>query len=200
MPTQLELAQKADAQFEIQGTVWSGRLLAIGRYCSVRQIRQMVSAPTRQLMERPPARTDWVPGAAMVELDAAIYDLVGAEVCSICSSITSEVDTLRAARIKFAGTLLKAFGTSPHTILQNMNQLAKDVVRGMTYLYHASGERNGAMRVTYADSSQLPLSTFVAAGGGFRAVFAFTRFEGTISEPDIVTNGRQNTAEFALHW
>ncbi len=200
MVTQLELARQAEVRFAVQGSIWSERLLAVGRYCSVRQIRQLVSPPTKQLMERLPARSEWIPGIAIVEVDAAIYDLAGSEVCELCASITSEADTLRAARVKFAEMLLRAFGTSPHTILQNMNSLVKDIVRGIEYQYERTGPRSGAMMVTYSESARLPMSTFVSVGGGFRAVFSFTRAQGTVSVPEVTESPERNAAKFSLCW
>ncbi len=137
---------------------------------------------------------------ALVELDAAIYDLGGAEVCGLCASITSEADTLRAARVKFAEMLLRAFGASPHTILQHMNPLVKDIVRGIAYEYEQTGPRSGQMQVTYAESARLPMSTFVSVGGGFRAIYSFTRAEGTVSDPVVTESPLRNAATFSLRW
>ncbi len=199
MPSQIELALKCSAQFDIKGTVWNGRLRALEKHCSGTEIRSLLSDATRRLMTEPPPASSWIPGAAIVELDAAIYDLRGGDILARCSRETSEVAGTTVLRTMAEG-MLRLFGTSPATMFQRMGQISSTSVRGVEYDYKPTGPKSGQMTVCYRQSANLPYCVFVAVAGGMGAIFGFLHVNGVVSAPEVGTQPPRNTAQLNLRW
>ncbi len=199
MPTQVELGKQATLQFEIKGTVWNGRLRAAAAHVPLRELRGLVSDSTRKLIDEPPPSSSWVPGQAIVELDAAIFDLRGSDVCARCSRETSEVAGTTVLRTMAEG-MLRLFGTSPATIFERMGQVASTSARGVDYVYVAQGPRSGRMTVSYSRCTNVPYCVFVSISGGLSAIFGFLGIKGTVSTPDVSITPPCNSATFSLRW
>jgi hypothetical protein len=199
MPTQVELARQAKIQFEIKGTVWNGRLRALEKYCSLTEIRGLVSAETRKLMDDPPPASSWVPGVAIVELDAAIYDTRGSDICARCSRETSEIAGTTVLRTLAEG-LLRLFGMSPSTIFERMGQVSSTSVRGIEYEYKSTGPTSGKMFIRYTHCVNVPYAVFSSISGGMAAIFGFLQIKGHVSPPELSTTAPHNSAIVTLRW
>lgn len=199
MPSQLELAHKCSAQFEVKGTVWNGRVKALSKHGQLAEIRAMVSDSTRKLLLDPPPASNWVAGSALVELDAAIYDLLGGDVLARCSRETSETAGTTVLRTMAEG-MLRLFGTSPSALFARMGQVASTSVRGVDYDYQATGPKSGTMTICYRHSANLPYCVFVAVAGGMGAIFAFLQVKGQVSAPEVSTQPPRNAATIILRW
>lgn len=199
MPSQIELAQKCSAQFEAKGTVWNGRVKALSRHCSLSEVRALLSDPARKLLEEPPPASNWIAGSALVELDAAIYDLRGSDVLARCSRETSETAGTTVLRTMAEG-MLPLFGTSPATLFERMGQVAATSVRGVDYQYTATGPKSGVMTICYRHSANIPYCVFVAVAGGMGAIFAFLHVKGQVSAPEVSTQAPRNCATITVRW
>lgn len=199
MPTQVELAQKAILQFEIKGTVWNGRLRAAAEHLPLRELRGAVSDTTRKLIDDPPPASSWVPGQALVELDAAIYDLRGSDICARCSRDTSTVAGTTVLRTMAEG-MLRLFGMSPATLFSRMSQVASTSVRGVEYEYTPSGPTSGRMTIRYVHCRNVPYSVFISISGGMGAIFSFLGIKGHVSPPEISPLAPRNAASVSLRW
>lgn len=199
MSTQVELVKQASLQFEIKGTVWNGRLRAAAAHVPLRELRGLVSDATRKLMDEPPPSSNWVPGQAIVELDAAIFDLRGSDICARCSRETSEVAGTTVLRAMAEG-MLRLFGTSPTTIFERMGQIGSTSVRGVEYDYVVLGPKSGRMTVRYSRCSLVPYCVFVSVAGGLGAIFGFLGIRGTVSPPDVSLTAPYNSAVYSLRW
>ena len=79
MPSQLQLLQQATMRLDVKASIWLSRLRVVPKFVPILDIRNMVSPATRKLIDDPPPQSSWMPGAAIIELDAALYDLRGAD-------------------------------------------------------------------------------------------------------------------------
>ncbi len=199
MPSQLQLLQQATLRFDLKGSIWHGRLRVAPKLVPIADIRALVSPTTRKLMDDPPPQSSWLPGAAIIELDAALYDLKGSDACARCSRECSEVAGNTVLRSITEG-MLRLFGTSPATLFERMNQIVSTSVRGVEYEYTAQSPKSGRMLVRYPQCSNLPSSVFAAVGGGLGATFGFLGVQGTVFPAEISQLAPRNAATFTLRW
>lgn len=199
MPSQLQLLQQATMRFDLKGSIWLGRLRVIPKHVPLAEVRALVSPATRKLIDEPPPQSSWMPGAVIIELDAAIYDLRGSEVCARCSRECSEVAGNTILRSITEG-MLRLFGTSPATLFERMNQIVSTSVRGVEYEYTALSPKSGRMLVRYQHCSNLPSSVFAAVGGGLGATFGFLGITGTVFPAEIRQLAPRNEATYTLRW
>ncbi|MFO0620173.1 MAG: hypothetical protein U0745_02165 [Polyangia bacterium] len=199
MPSQLQLLQQATMRLDVKASIWLSRLRVVPKFVPILDIRNMVSPATRKLIDDPPPQSSWMPGAAIIELDAALYDLRGADACARCSRECSEVAGNTILRSITEG-MLRLFGTSPATLFERMNQVVSTSVRGVEYVYTAQTAKSGRMLVRYPQCSNLPHSVFVAISGGLAGTFGFLGLTGSVAPPDANQLPPRSAATYLIRW
>jgi hypothetical protein len=163
------------------------------------QVKQKVSAATKQLMEKPPFLFAWMPAAPMDELEAAISTVAGREACVELGLIAGRKlgGSVVQPVLKMATVL---FGNTPATVFQNLERFYSMVLKGMSFEYVPTGPREGTVHVRVAGTG-IPAALFDVTRGNLTYVFELCGVQGTVAAPEEIRNGDSGAeARYAVRW
>jgi hypothetical protein len=132
-------------------------------------------------------------------LDDIVCDVLGDDSLEELAAMTVRRSVGPLLRTAVEGTL-RLFGTSPLSLFSRLDKLTGSTVRGIAFSWEAVGPRSGITTVTYPDSRDVPISTFVAMRAGFINVFELCGSTGTVRFTERVDSPPRNTARFAITW
>ena len=94
--------------------------------------------------------------------------------------------------------ILRLFGTSPATIFSRLELLTRTNLRGCEFKWRAETETSGEIEVRFVSRRQLPRRAFISFVGSFEVVLELCGKKGTVSSPDLLTDG--SGARFVVEW
>jgi hypothetical protein len=163
------------------------------------RVRAKVPPSVAALLDDPPPPSVWIENTQVEPIHIAIAEIVGLEGVRRISRAAVTLGLFPFAKIVIDG-FLRLFGATPHTLLSRIGDLSKTSTRGIAYEYVRTSERTARLLVRYPAQTNVPISVFSVAAGGFESMIEATGAKGTVSEPAIVRDGRDNSAWFEIEW
>ena len=163
------------------------------------KVRAKLTPSVAALLDNPPPASVWVESKDIEPLHIAIQEVAGLAGVRKISRAAVTLGLLPFAKIVIDG-FLRLFGATPHTLLSRISDMSRTSTRGIEYEYVQTSERTARMLVRYPAQTNVPISVFSVAAGGFEAMIDATGATGTVSEPEVINDGRGNSARFVIEW
>jgi hypothetical protein len=194
-----EAARRAKVKFSVKASVLRGRVHALRARSSFEVVASAVSEPLRALLHTPPLVSSWIDGAALVEIDDVIYDVLGEAALNEIALATVR-DGLTPILRNVVEGMLQLFGATPGALLSRMDALSRSTVRGMSFSWEHVAATEGRLTVAYPDSADMPNSAFVAIRAGVVNLYDLVGAKGTIELSPRSNAAPRNAAPFRCRW
>jgi hypothetical protein len=163
------------------------------------QVLARVDPATRAMMLDPPPATTWIDAHRLMDVDQVLLELRGAAVLRQMTRRAAEEGMLPVLRGTVEG-LLRLFGASPASLFSRVGRFAGSTARGIEYRYIVTSETSGLLELEHVGLTNVPRGPLVATAGGLEYIFELCGVRGTISDPEMVDNGRANICRYQVAW
>ena len=184
---------------EIKGSILRPLILTLASRNLIDPVAARVSPAARAILLDPPVFTEWLDARLSIEIYQAVLEVAGADQLRAIGreSIARGIMPLLRSTIE---RVLAVFGVSPATLFARLDRAAGGTSRGMVYRYTPIDDCSGEFDLEIPALSDVPLGPFVSTGGGLELIFELCGTRGTISEPRLVDNGRNNRMRYQVSW
>ena len=158
----------------------------------VAAVKGLVRPETAALIDRPPMPFRWVDSHAIDDIEAALLQIGGTDLClalgrelsvAIGGSLVQPV--LRAAFLMF--------GETAETVLANLDRFFALPIRGITFTWTASGKGSGVVEARF-EGPDVPDGALYVLRGSLDWVFTdLLRQPGTIGAPRVLVRNEKGT-------
>jgi hypothetical protein len=193
----IEPTPNLETAVQVKGSLVKSVVVTLTRHGLRAEVLARVGATAAALIRDPPLPTAWIEGRHHNEILQALHDLLGPEELRALNREAVELAPfVRGAAL----AVLRAFGTSPDTLLARFDRVAGTIARGVIYRWTPSSDSSGFFEVEYPTLQNVPIAPFVATAGALGQLFDLCGVQGTVGSPEWVSNGCQNRARFAMSW
>ncbi len=184
---------------EVKGSIIRPLIAVIAGRGLLDAVAARVSPETRAILEEPPLFTAWIDARNGIEIYQAVLEIAGADQLRAISreSIARGIMPLLRSTIE---RVLAVFGVSPASLFARLDRAAGGTSRGMLYRYVPIDDTSGDFDLEIPAMTDVPLGPFVSTGGALELIFELCRVRGTLSEPRMVPNGRNNRMRYRVSW
>lgn len=189
----------AESVQESKASMFRGYIDALRRAGLFEAVRARVSPDFARTLDHPPPSSVWIPARDTDQLILAIEaagGLAAVRKLSRDAVLLGLVPVLRGAIEAF----LRLFGATPTTLLARISQLTSTSSRGVSYEYESTGDCSAVIVARYPSRRNMPIALFVAAAGGFEAIYELCGVQGKVSDPEVLSDGIGNAARFTFEW
>ncbi|MEO7327383.1 MAG: hypothetical protein ABI193_02310 [Minicystis sp.] len=184
---------------EVKGSIIRPLIAVITGRGLLDAVAARVSPETRVILREPPLFTAWIDVRNSIEIYQAVLEIVGADQLRAIGreAIAQGLMPLLRSTIE---RVLAVFGVSPASLFARLDRAAGGTSRGMLYRYVPIDETSGDFDLEIPALTDVPLGPFVSTGGALELIFELCKVRGTLSEPRMVPNGRNNRMRYRVTW
>ena len=162
------------------------------------RVRELVSAETRELIDKPPRPLAFIASTPIDEIETALQKLLGNAALVDCGVACARPLgwTMLQPVLRIAFQLL---GQSPEPIFSNLERFFSLVTRGIHFAWE--GQDQGGMVLARFEGPDTPQAAFHVLRGTLLFVYEVTCTQGEVGPPELIESAAEGCAvRYAIRW